>query len=150
MGGIDSLYQEIILDHFRAPRGEGTIDAPTATVDSNNPLCGDEVHLEVRVEDGAIAELAHTGQGCSISRSATSMLAEEAVGLSVDDALARIEHFRLMLHGDAPPDEDMLGDAVALEGVAKFPARVKCALLGWMALKEALTADGTEGGESGD
>ncbi|MDH3226908.1 MAG: SUF system NifU family Fe-S cluster assembly protein [Thermoleophilia bacterium] len=149
MGSIDVLYQEIILDHFRAPRGEGNLRAPTATVDSNNPLCGDEVHLEVRVEEGKIAELAHTGQGCSISRSATSMLAEEAVGLEVDEALDRIEYFRLMLHGDAEPDEDRLGDAIALEGVAKFPARVKCALLGWLALKEALTADPAEGGSNG-
>lgn len=149
VGSIDALYQEIILDHFRAPRGEGSLDAPTATVDSNNPLCGDEVHLEVRVEDGKIAELAHTGQGCSISRSATSMLVEEAVGLGVDEALERIEYFRRMLHGDADPDEDRLGDAVALEGVAKFPARVKCALLGWLALREALTADPAEGGSNG-
>jgi nitrogen fixation NifU-like protein len=148
VGSIDSLYQEIILDHFRAPRGEGRLDAPTASVDSNNPLCGDEVHLEVRVEDGKIAELAHSGQGCSISRSSTSMLAEEAVGLEVSEALERIEYFRLMLHGDAEPDEDRLGDAVALEGVAKFPARVKCALLGWLALKEALMTN-AEGGANG-
>jgi len=143
---IDTLYQEIILDHFRAPRGEGTLDSPTAAVDSNNPLCGDEVHLEVRIEDGKIAEIGHTGQGCSISRSAVSMLAEQAVGLEVDEALGVIEHFRLMLHGDEPPDEDRLGDAIALEGVAKFPARIKCALLGWMALKEALLPEPVGGG----
>jgi nitrogen fixation NifU-like protein len=149
MGQIDALYQEIILDHFRTPRREGEIDAPTATVESNNPLCGDEVRLQVRVEDGRIAELGHTGQGCSISRAATSMLAERAVGMNVHDALDSVEHFRLVLHGEQEPDEDRLGDAVALEGVAKFPARVKCALLGWLALKEALLEDDREGEANG-
>ena len=149
MESIDTLYQEIILDHYRAPRGEGSLDDPTASVDSNNPLCGDEVHLEVRVENGTITEIGHSGQGCSISRSAVSMLAEQAVGLEVDDALGVIEHFRLMLHGEEPPDEDRLGDAIALEGVAKFPARIKCALLGWMALKEALLPEPAGGGNYG-
>lgn len=148
---IDALYQEIILDHFRSPRREGELDAPTATVTSNNPLCGDEVCLQVRVEGDRVADLAHTGQGCSISRAATSMLAERAVGRDTVALLDDIEHFRGVLRGDVEADEDRLGDAVALRGVAQFPARVKCALLGWLALRDALI-DGatTDGGTNGD
>ena len=138
MGGLEDLYQELILDHYRRRRNEGTLAAPSATVDHNNPLCGDEIHLEILVEDGRVAEVRHTGQGCSISQAAASMMSVAAEGLPLDDALALIEHFRLVMHGDEQADEERLGDAIALEGVAKYPVRVKCALLGWMALKDAI------------
>jgi nitrogen fixation protein NifU and related proteins len=138
MGGLDDLYQQLILDHYRKRRNEGTLDAPTVAVDHNNPLCGDELHLELLIEDGRVVDLRQSGQGCSISQAAASMMTEVAKGLPLDDALAVVEHFRLVMHGEEEADEDRLGDAIALEGVAKYPVRIKCALLGWMALKDAI------------
>lgn len=138
MGGLDDLYQELILDHYKQRRNRGTLDAPSVAVDHNNPLCGDQVHLEVLIDDRRVADLAYTGDGCSISQASASMMSEVVIGRSTDDALALVEHFRRVMHGDDEPDEDRLGDAVALGGVAKFPARVKCALLSWMALKDAI------------
>jgi nitrogen fixation NifU-like protein len=138
VGGLDDLYQELILDHYRRKRGEGTLESPDVAVDQNNPLCGDEVHLELRIEDGVVRELAHTGEGCSISQASVSMMSEALTGRPVEEALDLVEHFRQVMHGDAEPDEDRLGDAVALEGVAKYPVRIKCALLGWMAAKDAI------------
>jgi nitrogen fixation NifU-like protein len=138
VGGLDDLYQELILDHYRRKRGEGSLDSPSVAVDQNNPLCGDEVHLELGIEDGRVAELAHTGQGCSISQASASMMSEAITGRSLEEALDLIEHFRQMMHGAEAGDEDRLGDAIALEGVAKYPVRVKCALLGWMAAKDAI------------
>lgn len=109
-------------------------------------MCGDEIHLEVLVRDGRVADLGHTGQGCSISQSSASMMSEVVPGLTTGEALDLVEHFRQVMHRAETPDEDRLGDAVALEGVAKFPARVKCALLSWMALKDAIqNADQTRG-----
>ena len=138
MGGLDDLYQELILDHYRRKRGEGSLDHPSVAVDQHNPLCGDEVHLELGIVDGRVAEVAHTGDGCSISQASISMMTEALRGRTLDDALGTVEHFRLVMHGDETADEDRLGDAIALEGVAKYPVRVKCALLGWMAAKDAI------------
>jgi len=138
VGGIDDLYQELILDHYRRRRGEGSLESPTVAVDQNNPLCGDEVHLELAIADGRVVDLAHTGQGCSISQASVSMMSQAVTGRSLEEALDLIEHFRQMMHGAEQGDEDRLGDAIALEGVAKYPVRVKCALLGWMAAKDAI------------
>ena len=138
MGGIDDLYQELILDHYRRKRGEGTLENPSVAVDQHNPLCGDEVHLELLIEDERVVGLAHTGEGCSISQASVSMMSEALTGRSLLDALGLVEHFRHVMHGDEPADEERLGDAIALEGVAKYPVRVKCALLGWMAAKDAI------------
>ena len=148
MGGLDDLYQELILDHYKKRRNRGTLDAPTIAVDHNNPLCGDQLHLEVLIDGEQLVDLAYTGEGCSISQASASMMSEVVIGESTSDALGRIEHFRSVMHGDDEPDEDRLGDAVALGGVAKFPARVKCALLSWMALKDAI--DRHEGGRRDD
>ncbi len=144
--GLDDLYQELILDHYRKRRNAGALDAPSVAVDHNNPLCGDEIHLELLIEDGRVADVRHSGQGCSISQASASMMSEAAAGLPVDDALDLVEHFRLMMHGQQTPDEDRLGDAIALEGVAKYPVRVKCALLSWMALKDAIETHERNGG----
>jgi nitrogen fixation protein NifU and related proteins len=144
--GLDDLYQELILDHYRRRRNAGALDAPSVAVDHNNPLCGDEVHLELLIDDGRVAEVRHSGQGCSISQASASMMSEAAAGLPVDEALALVEHFRLMMHGQAEPDEDRLGDAIALEGVAKYPVRIKCALLSWMALRDAIETYERDGG----
>ena len=136
MGGLDDLYQELILDHYRRKRGEGSLDHPSVAVDQHNPLCGDEIHLELGIEDGVVREVAHTGQGCSISQASASMMSEALRGRTLDDALGTVEHFRLV----------RLGDAIALEGVAKYPVRVKCALLGWMAAKDAIQTYQGNGG----
>lgn len=151
MPALDDLYQELILDHYRDRRGEGTLDDPTVAVDQHNPLCGDEIHLELGIVDGRIAELAHTGEGCSISQSSASMMSEALSGRDLDEALELIEHFRRMMHRDGEGDEERLGDAIALSGVAKYPVRVKCALLGWMAAKDAIqtyraNGEGNRGG----
>jgi nitrogen fixation protein NifU and related proteins len=138
MGGLDDLYQELILDHYRRRRGEGTLDRPSVAVDQHNPLCGDEVHLELLIDDGRVTQVAHTGQGCSISQASVSMMTEALRGKTLDEALGAVEHFRLVMHGDEAGDEERLGDAIALEGVARYPVRVKCALLGWMAAKDAI------------
>jgi nitrogen fixation NifU-like protein len=146
MGGLDDLYQELILDHYRRKRGEGTLARPSVAVDQNNPLCGDEVHVEMTIEDGRVAELAHTGQGCSISQASASMMSEAITGRPLEEALDLVEHFRRMMHGAEPGDEERLGDAIALEGVAKYPVRIKCALLGWMAAKDAIQTYNANGG----
>ncbi|MCB9012204.1 MAG: SUF system NifU family Fe-S cluster assembly protein [Actinobacteria bacterium] len=138
--GLDDLYQQIILDHYRNPRHRGHLDDPGMSVDHQNPLCGDQVHLDVTIRDGRIVELAHAGDGCSISQASASMMSEAAHGKSIEDAHRAIDNVLALIHGEAPADEDLLGDAVALEGVAKYPARVRCALLGWMALRDALPA----------
>lgn len=148
MGGLDDLYQQLILDHYRSRRNHGVLDAPTVTVEDNNPLCGDEIHLDLLIQDGRIAGIAHTGDGCSISQASASMMTEAVKELSTDEALDLVEHFRLMMHGEEDGDEDRLGDAIALEGVAKYPVRVKCALLSWMALKEGVERAST-GGSNG-
>jgi len=138
MPGLDDLYQQLILDHYRRPRHRGTLTDPTIEVDQHNPLCGDELHITVRIVDDQITEIAHAGEGCSISQSSASMMSDAVVGHSGADALTMIEHFRRVMHGDVAADETILGDAIALEGVAKYPVRIKCALLSWMALKDGL------------
>ena len=138
MAGLDDLYQEVILNHYKNRRNRGTLDTPSIAVDHNNPLCGDQVHLEVLIDGGRLTDLAYTGDGCSISQASASMMSEVVIGESTAEALALVEHFRRVMHGDDEPDEDRLGDAIALGGVAKYPARVKCALLSWMALKDAI------------
>jgi len=151
VGGLDDLYQELILDHYRRKRGEGSLERPSVAVDQTNPLCGDEVHLELGIDDGRVIALAHTGQGCSISQASVSMMSEALTGRSLEEALDLVEHFRLMMHGEEPGDEERLGDAIALEGVAKYPVRIKCALLGWMAAKDAIqTYQGNGGPEHGE
>jgi nitrogen fixation NifU-like protein len=147
MGGLDDLYQELILDHYKNRRNRGTLDAPSGVADHTNPLCGDEIHLEILVDGDRLADVRHSGQGCSISQASASMMSEAVKGHSTADALDLVEHFRLVMHGEQEPDEDRLGDAVALGGVAKFPARVKCALLSWLALKDAIDTY-EEGGRS--
>jgi nitrogen fixation NifU-like protein len=149
MPGLEDLYQELILDHYRNRRGEGHLDDPTVEVDQNNPLCGDVVHLELKIQDGRIAEVGHTGEGCSISRASASMLAETLPGSTIEEAFDRIERFRQMMHGEEIEDED-LGDAIALSGVAKFPARIKCALLSWTATNEALLTYQSDARSNGD
>ena len=140
---MESMYREIILDHYKHPQHRGLSDPFDAEVHHVNPTCGDEVTLRVRVTDGAIAELGWEGEGCSISQASTSVMSGLVVGKPIEDALALHEKFLELMQsrGDAElteADEDVLEDAVAFEGVSKYPARVKCALLGWMAMKSAV------------
>lgn len=147
MGGLDDLYQELILDHYRRPRHRGELTDPTFSVDQNNPLCGDQLHITVRLDGDRITEVAHAGDGCSISQASASMMSDAVVGHTTGEALEMIEHFRLVMHREAQADEDRLGDAIALEGVNKYPVRIKCALLSWMALKDGLMTRLADQGE---
>ena len=138
---LESLYQEIILDHYKHPRGRGLREPFAAEVHHVNPPCGDELTLRVTLDGDTVTDVSYDGQGCSISQASASVLFEQLVGESVETGLATTEEFvRLMQsRGQLEPDEDVLGDAVAFAGVAKYPARVKCALLGWMAWKDAVS-----------
>jgi nitrogen fixation NifU-like protein len=134
---FDELYRELIVDHYRRPRNHGSLPAPTQQAEGVNPVCGDEVRLDVSIHDSVIDEIAFDGQGCAISQSSASMLTERVSGHSVDETQDVIGKFRAMMVDGAAPDS-ALGDLVALEGVAQLPVRVKCALLAWNVLQEAL------------
>jgi nitrogen fixation NifU-like protein len=138
---VESMYREIILDHYKNPQHRGLPESFDAEVHHVNPTCGDEVTLRVKVADGGkVLDVSYDGQGCSISQAAASVLHELATGSTVEESLSVVEEFTRLMQGrgQVEPDEDVLGDAVAFAGVAKFPARVKCALLAWMAYKDAL------------
>lgn len=136
---VEQMYQEIILDHYRAKHHAGLRDPYEAEVTHVNPSCGDEIMLRVHLDGDTVADVSYDAVGCSISQAATSVMSELIVGRRVDDALQIAAVFHEMMHsrGEAEPDEDVLGDGIAFLGVAKFPARVKCALLGWSAWKDA-------------
>jgi nitrogen fixation NifU-like protein len=144
---MDSMYQQIILDHYKHPHHHGLPEDFDAEVHHVNPTCGDEVTLRVRLADGSVAELGWDGEGCSISQASTSVMSDLVVGKPVSEALAIQSKFLALMQsqGNAElteDDEDELDDAVAFEGVSKYPARVKCALLGWMAMKSAVAEAG--------
>jgi len=146
---LEQLYQDIILDHYKKPRGRGLREPYEAQVRHVNPTCGDEVDLRVHLVDGTVADVSYEGMGCSISQASASVLHELMVGRTVDEALSTVDHFTEMIssRGQVTPDEDVLDDGVAFAGVAKYPARVKCALLSWMAFKDAtVQAVAAEGG----
>jgi nitrogen fixation NifU-like protein len=148
---MDSMYQQIILDHYKHPQHHGLPEAFDAEVHHVNPTCGDEVTLRVRLADGTIADLGWEGEGCSISQASTSVMSELVVGKPVDEAIALQQSFLELMQSRGTAelteaDEELLDDAVAFEGVSKYPARVKCALLGWMAMKSAV-ADAEEKSE---
>jgi nitrogen fixation NifU-like protein len=139
---LEQMYQEIILDHYRTPHGAGLAEPFDAESHQINPTCGDEVTLRVALDESGEKVLAvtHETLGCSISQASTSVLTDLVVGQSVADSMRILAAFQEMAQGrgKVEPDEDVLGDGVAFAGVAKYPARVKCALLGWMAFKDAV------------
>ncbi|OBI91125.1 iron-sulfur cluster assembly scaffold protein [Mycobacterium asiaticum DSM 44297] len=139
---LEQIYQDVILDHYKHPHNRGLREPFAAEVSHVNPVCGDEVTLRVALsDDGAtVSDISYDGQGCSISQASTSVLTEQVIGQSVPEALRTLDAFTEMVssRGNVQGDEDVLGDGVAFAGVAKYPARVKCALLGWMAFKDAL------------
>jgi nitrogen fixation NifU-like protein len=152
MPGLEDLYREIILDHYRNPRNRGELPAPPAhRSEGFNPLCGDEVQVYLDVEDGTVADVKVSGQGCSISQSSASMMSQAVKGRSVDDARRLVRAFKSMMsiheHGldgddddsaDALDEDVKLGDLEALRGVVKFPVRIKCATLAWNTLVQGL------------
>jgi len=137
---LEQLYQEIILDHYRKPHGAGLREPFDAESFQVNPTCGDEIRLRLRLAGDEVAEVSHETLGCSISQASASVLTDLVVGRSVGDSLKVLAAFQELMQGRGrvEPDEDVLGDGVAFAGVARYPARVKCALLGWMAFKDAL------------
>lgn len=136
---LDSLYQEIILDHYRSPHHAGLRDPFEAEVHHVNPTCGDEVTLRVHLDGNRVVDVSYDAEGCSISQASASVMTDLVIGQDLDEALAKHEAFLELMQGKGKvePDEDVLEDGIAFAGVAKFPARVKCALLSWMAFKDA-------------
>ncbi|MFC4010310.1 Fe-S cluster assembly sulfur transfer protein SufU [Nonomuraea purpurea] len=137
----ESMYQELILEHYKHPQGRGLREPYDTEVHHVNPTCGDEITLRVKVDDaGKILDVSYDGQGCSISQAAASVLHELTTGSTVQETLSVVDEFTRLMQGrgQVEADEEVLGDAVAFAGVAKFPARVKCALLSWMAYKDAV------------
>ena len=141
---LDELYKEVILDHYKSPRNKRSLPQATVSRRKNNPLCGDDIALHAQLSDDLVAEVAFEGQGCSISQASASMLTEAVEGQALADAAERATQFRAMMEGKIDPDEDEFGDLVALKGVVRYPVRIKCAVLGWDVLQDALAeADGT-------
>lgn len=169
MAGLDQLYKEIILDHYRNPRNQGELPPPATKTEGFNPLCGDEIEVYVLVEDGQVVDISIGGQGCSISQASASMMSAAVKGKSVDEALALSDKFKAMMSiphaGEASDTEDAdieaakasasdadlsavaggadgpdreMGELSALQGVKKFPVRIKCATLSWNTLLEAI------------
>jgi nitrogen fixation NifU-like protein len=139
---LEQLYQEVILDHYKHPHHRGLREPYHAQSFQVNPTCGDEVTLRVTLSDDgeAVTDISYDGLGCSISQASTSVLTDQVIGLPVGDAMKTVAAFTEMIasRGTVEGDEDVIGDGIAFAGVAKYPARVKCALLGWMAFKDAL------------
>jgi nitrogen fixation NifU-like protein len=144
---VDSMYQEIILDHYKNPHHKGLREPYEAEVHHLNPTCGDEITLRVHLEAGTVADVSYESQGCSISQASASVLTDLLIGRTLEQAQATYDEFlRLMQSkGQVEPDEDVLEDGIAFAGVSKYPARVKCALLAWMAWRDA-TSQAVDGG----
>ncbi len=133
---LDDLYRQVIMDHYQHPRNQGSIGGETLSIDLKNPTCGDEITLQMKVEDGIVTDVRFQGTGCSISMASASMMTEAIKGKPVEEALALSEEFRKMMKGEEF-DADRMGDIEALAGVCKFPARIKCATLAWHALERS-------------
>ena len=138
---LDSLYQEIILDHYKNPHHRGLREPFGAEVHHVNPTCGDEVTLRVHIEGDRVQDVSYDAVGCSISQASASVLTDLVIGKPVEEAMAIHGEFLTLMQGkgNVVPDEEVLEDGIAFAGVAKFPARIKCALLSWMAWKDATT-----------
>lgn len=143
---LEELYQQVILDHSRRPRNYGELPSPPAVkVHGDNPSCGDEIDLYVQFDnDGRVADIKFVGQGCAISQASASMLTLKAKGRSRDDATKLLQAFQRLLTNQEEEPDDILGDAQLLQGVWKFPQRVKCATLAWRALEQALKEEGSQ------
>jgi nitrogen fixation NifU-like protein len=138
MSAAEQLYQEMVVEHKRAPRHFGTLAAPTHEARGRNPQCGDDVQVQLRLDNGRIADIAFDGQGCAICIASSSMMTEAVLGQDIDTARALQQRFRAVLTGKAEPQAAQLGKLVSLSGVSRYPSRIKCALLGWHALMHAI------------
>ncbi|GGG24327.1 iron-sulfur cluster assembly scaffold protein NifU [Lysinibacillus alkalisoli] len=139
---LDQLYRSVIMDHYKNPRNKGEIDEGAVTIDMNNPTCGDRIHLTLQVEDGIVKDAKFDGEGCSISMSSASMMTQIVKGKTVEEAEELADIFsKMMLGEEFDEDKYDLGDVEALQGVAKFPARIKCATLAWKAMEKGVKAE---------
>lgn len=145
---LDDLYREVILDHYRSPRNRGQLENATVVVELNNPLCGDEIALYLSLDGDVVRDVRFDGRGCSISQSSASMMTQAVKGKPVAEALDLIQRFKGMMRSELKAEEADLGDLESLQGVAKFPVRIKCAVLSWEALRQGLERG--EGKLSGD
>lgn len=143
---VEAMYQDIILDHYKEKHHAGLREPFGAEVHHVNPSCGDEITLRATVDGDKIGDVSYEAEGCSISQAATSVMADLVIGRDIADSMALFEEFRTMMEGQGKiqGDEERLEDGIAFAGVAQFPARVKCAMLGWSALRDALARAGAE------
>jgi nitrogen fixation NifU-like protein len=141
---LDELYKEVILDHYKNPRNKRELPGVAVlSCSKNNPLCGDEITVHALVDQGLVAEVTFEGSGCSISQASASMMTEAVAGREVGAAEHLATDFRGMMEGRHDPDEDEFGDLMALKGVVKYPVRIKCAVLAWDVLQDALAGAGS-------
>ena len=140
MNDLQDLYQDIIMDHNRRPRNFGPVEQPTHKKEGYNPLCGDQIELELKIVDGIVVDVGFTGVGCAISKSSASMMTEEIKGKTLEVVTSMFEQFRRMItvNNENDLDVDLLGDLEILQGVSQYPARIKCATLSWHTLNSAL------------
>nr|WP_305034160.1 SUF system NifU family Fe-S cluster assembly protein [Ammoniphilus sp. YIM 78166] len=138
MSSLDDLYRRVIMDHYQNPRNKGQLENDgSVTINLNNPTCGDRIQLQMKVDNGIIQDVKFTGEGCSISMSSASMMTQAIKGATLEEALKLADIFSALMKGEEIEEDDLdLGDIEALQGVAKFPARIKCATLAWKALQQ--------------
>jgi len=141
-GAVDDLYQEVVLEHKRAPRNFGHLAHPTHQAEGTNPSCGDQIAVELQLDGNLVRDIRFTGHACAICMASTSMMTEAVKGRDTGVAHALQQHFRAVLTGQEEPDPAHLGKLVSLAGVRQYPSRIKCALLGWHALMHAIAQDG--------
>ncbi|GAB4072824.1 SUF system NifU family Fe-S cluster assembly protein [Barrientosiimonas marina] len=134
---LNTLYRQVIMDHYKNPKNNGTFENDALTVDMNNPTCGDRIQLQLQLVDGVVQDAKFTGEGCSISMASCSMMTEAVKGQKLEDALNMSKAFSNMMLGEEV-DTDEMGDAAALQGVSQFPARIKCATLPWKAMEKGV------------
>ena len=136
---LDTLYRQVIMDHYKNPRNRGILEDGSHTINMNNPTCGDRIQLTLKVVDGIVVDAKQEGEGCSISMSSASMMTQAIKGKNIEEALKLAKIFSDMMQGIEYEDDDLdLGDIEALQGVCKFPARIKCATLAWKAMEKSL------------
>lgn len=140
---LDQLYRAVILDHSKSPRRRGELDKATTKIELRNPTCGDVIQVQLALEDNKITDVRFDGSGCTISMASASMMTDAILNKTIEEALSLSEDFSELVQGNEPDNQNALGDAMMLSGVAKFPARIKCATLSWKALEKALANDGT-------
>ncbi|KGR91647.1 nitrogen fixation protein NifU [Ureibacillus massiliensis 4400831 = CIP 108448 = CCUG 49529] len=135
---LDQLYRSVIMDHYKKPRNKGSLEENSVTIDMNNPTCGDRIHLTLKINNGIVEDAKFDGEGCSISMSSASMMTDIIKGKKVEEALELADIFSKMMLGEDYDDKYDLGDVEALQGVSKFPARIKCATLAWKAMEKGV------------